>query len=161
KMDAVLAPRWKVAGNVKLTHPDKVAAIRTSMASHARAARITREERVKQFERLLGRKPWTGRPDGPKEIASLQETVLLTHASTLACILFSKEAEVGRFDELIARLPLIEQGKVEEEKPDENPRQREGKEVIDVRAAGRAIQTELTKQSETDPRRGTYRKEYW
>jgi hypothetical protein len=162
KLEEVLAVRWKVAGNAKLVRADKVAAIRNSMASHARAAKISYEERVKQLQLLLGKKPWSPKPDGPKEIATLQETVLLAHASTMASILFNKDAEVGRFDELIVRLPLIEQGKpIEEIKPDENPRQREGKEVIDMRAGGRVLQSEFTNKSEVDPRRGTYRKEYW
>ncbi len=163
KMEEVLAVRWKVAGNAKLAHADKVAAIRNNMAAHARAAKISHEERVKQLQQLLAKSPWSFRkPDEQKEIASLQGTVLLAHASTMASILFNKDAEVGRFDDLIVRVPVIEQGKTvdEEKKPDEKPLRPEGKEVIEVGAGARIIQGEFTNKSESDPRRGTYRKEY-
>ena len=57
KMEEVLAVRWKVAGNAKLAHAGKAAAIRNSMAASARAAKISHEERVKQLQLLLLVKP--------------------------------------------------------------------------------------------------------
>jgi len=164
KMEALLAARWKIAGKPELPRANKVAAIRNRMATHARAAQIPRAERVTQFEGLLEKSPPSPRkPGGPREIVSLRDTVRLAHASTMACLLFSKDAEPGRFDELIAQIPGMEQGKPANKgkKPDEKPQQSEGIQVIDVRAGLQSVQGDLTTECQKDPHQQTYYKKYW
>src|SRR5205085_5162495 len=93
KMEELLAVRWKAAGNAKLTaRADRAAAIRNSMASAARSAKISQADRLKQLQELLGKTTTPpDKPAGQPQIASLQETVRLAHASTMASILFSKD----------------------------------------------------------------------
>src|SRR5262249_6694961 len=101
-----------------------------------------------------------GKPGGQAENAALQDTVRMAHASTMASILFSKDAEAWRFDELIAAVPTTQPGKpANEGEPAENPPQPGAKGVIDV-GTGWTVQDRLTAKSEKDPRRETFRKVY-
>jgi hypothetical protein len=162
KMDALLAVKWKAASNPKLTQSAKAEAIRRSMAAKARAAKISPAERLKQLQDLLAKTPLTASKPGERpEITPLQDSVRLTHASTLACLLFAKDAEMERFDELIGRIPGSEQDKVVE-KPtiEERPQQTGEKEILDLSAGNRVIQDNLTGKDDIDPRRDAYRKMY-
>jgi hypothetical protein len=75
----------------------------------------------------------------------------------MASLLFTKDAELGRFDELVARIPSLEPDKPAT-KPDEKP-QPGPQQVIVAGAGALPIQGELTNKEE-EPRRGTFRKEY-
>jgi hypothetical protein len=158
KMEGLLAARWKAAGNPRLTQAARAAAIRKSMA----AARIPYAERVKRLQELLASSPLSAaRPDRKPPPNPLQTTVRLAHTSTMACILFGKDSDKERFDELIGHIPGIEQDRmVEGRKSEEQPRQPGEKEVIDLGAGSRVIEEQLTDKSDLDPRRDTYRKEY-
>ncbi len=161
KMEVLLAGKWKAAGNPRLTRAAKAEAIRKAIAAQARAARIAPAERLKQLQELLARSPLAAaRPDGPVRTAPLQDSLRLAHVSTMACILFSKNADLERFDELIGRIPGSEPDKVaQEKKPEDQPPRPEKKEVIDLGAGNYTTQGELT-DSEADPRREAYRKVY-
>ena len=71
KIGELLAVRWKAAGNAKLAHASRAAAVRDSMVAFARAAKISHAERVSQLQELLGKSPqYPARPGGRQEGAS-------------------------------------------------------------------------------------------
>jgi hypothetical protein len=162
KMERILAARWKAAANPGLTHAARARAIRKRLVAQTRAARVSYAERVQRLQALVAEGPLSsGKPGGQPGTTPLQDTVRLAHASTMACILFSKDAEVERFDALIARIPGSDQGKpATEPMPQEQPQQPGAKRVINLDNGPLLVQEELTDRSERDPRRGTFRKVY-
>ncbi|GEM_PF-429222 len=158
KMERLLAAKWKAAANDKLTHAEKVAAIRTSLVGAAASAKISPAERVAQLQKLTSSSLSAVKSAQKKETALLQDTVRLAHASTMACNLFHKDAGVERFDELVAKVPEIEQAEpaktVAAKPPDEDPMQPATKAGIAVGAQPKVFQGQLTPASERDPVRG-------
>ncbi|HEY7314628.1 MAG TPA: hypothetical protein VH643_35090 [Gemmataceae bacterium] len=163
KMEVVLSGHWKIAGNKKLTQADKAGAIRARIAAEARAAKIAPADRKKRLQELLAKSPLSdGKPKGKPRTAPLLDSVRLAHASTMASILFNKDAEKDRFDELIVQIPGSEQDKTAEgNKPETKPPPSGDKEIIDPPAGQTKTTTEeFTGAEQTDPRRGAYRKPY-
>jgi hypothetical protein len=97
KMETVLADRWDDAlRDTKLNRKAKVAAMRKALGVPEPIDRRT------QLEKLV-KETLAGANSAPaKTRAVLQETVRLTHASTLACALLKKDAGQDRFDQLLA-----------------------------------------------------------
>jgi hypothetical protein len=163
KMEATLASRWKPAANSKLTHAARAEAIRRSMTRTLSAAKISPAERTKQLQALVAKSPLSKPlPAGHTPVSSLEDTVRLTHASTMVSLLFSKDAEPGIFDELVAAIPGAEQAKpaAGSAKPDDNPRKL-GSAVIYVERMRPHVSTGKLNEGQVDPLRGTYRKEYF
>src|SRR5260221_9399128 len=101
-MESVLAERWNEAfKDAKLTQQAKVAAMRRVLGVPEPIDRPTQLSKLAK-EALAANSPST------KTNAVLQETVRLTHASTLACALLKKGAGQDRFDELVELVPEIE-----------------------------------------------------
>src|SRR5262249_25530387 len=150
KMEAILAARWKAAGDPKLPVAAKAAAIRKSMAASDAASKISPAERKKRLQQLVAKtlSP-PAKPAGQPENAALQDAARMAHASTMSSILLGKDAEVWRFDELIGAVPESGQGKPanEPKKPPEKPRPPGEKEVIEV-GAGWTVQDSLTDKSD-------------
>jgi hypothetical protein len=156
KMEVLLAREWKAAGNPKLTQAAKAEAIRKSMLAKARVAKISPAQRVKRLQELLDDGPLFAAKEGGKpRTTSWQDTLRLTHASTVACLLLGKDADLERFDELIGIIPSSEPDKVI--KPEKKPESPGKKEVIDLTTGNCVVQDELTAKCELDPRRDAYR----
>jgi hypothetical protein len=153
-MERVLAARWKPTANPKLTHAAKVLAIRKGLAGVASRAKVLPAERLAQLQKLTSDALAAVKPGQKKEAALLQETLRLAHASTMACALFHKDAEEERFDELVARVPQIDQTEMaktdEPKKADKRPQQPAAKGVIVVGAQPRVIPGRLTPASPRD-----------
>jgi hypothetical protein len=164
KMEVLLAGKWKVAGNPKLTPAEKAGIIHERIAAEARAAKIPPAERKKRFQQLLAKGLLsTGKPKGQPPPDPLPDAVRLAHASTLAAILFNKDAEKAQFDALIGQIPGSEPDKTVEGKKPETKTQKTG--IMSLQ------DTELGKQWTTDPeklreeknfdvRRETYYREF-
>src|SRR5262249_37609057 len=99
----------------------------------------------KQLQKLTAYRP------GQKQetTALLQDTVRLAHASTMASILFREDGEVEGFDELVGKVPKIEQTASAKTKPPDGTSKPAGKGVIVVGPEPTVIQGQLTR----DPRR--------
>ncbi|HMF19251.1 MAG TPA: hypothetical protein VKE98_18720, partial [Gemmataceae bacterium] len=116
EMEKDLAVRWKAIANPKWTHADKAAAIRKNLVS----TKVSPEERRKQLQKLIAFKP------GQKKetIPLLQDTVRLAHASTVASILFREDGDLEGFDELVSKVPEIQQpAELTKTKPEEKGKQ--------------------------------------
>jgi hypothetical protein len=160
QMDKLLAERWKTSANPQLKHADKVAAIRKNLVAAAKTAKISPAQRLAQLQKLTASTLAAVKPGVAREMALLQDTVRLAHASTMACTLFHKDADVERFDDLIARIPEIDQpepAKTEEtKKKDEGPRQPAANGIV-VGGKPRVILGTLTRASPRDVvRRGHF-----
>jgi hypothetical protein len=163
KMEGLLAGKWKVAGNARLTKADKVTAIRKVLSTDPGKARISRAERLSKLEKLIDANLSPSKPARKSDIVQLQEALRLAHSSTLSSILFSKEAEIARFDELLKRVPGVEAPAkpVEEKDPEVKPKPPvEVVKAIDVAGKPYAGLDRLTRLSERDPARRTFRKTY-
>lgn len=157
KMEALLAARWKVLRQPKLTRAARAGAIRRGLV----AAGIPAKVRLDQLRELLAKTPLSaGKPGVGPGTTPLQDVVRLSHASTMACLLLSKEDELARFDELIGRIPGAEPEKVVEAPGPETPPRPAADGVIDLAAGNWLRNDELTGKSDLDPRRGAYRKIY-
>lgn len=104
KMEPLLAGKWKVLKDAKLTQTAKVKAVQKALGIPDPADRRIQFQALAR-ETLLG-------ADSPanKSHALLQEAARLAHASTVACALLQKEAGHAKFDEWIAKVPTIDQG---------------------------------------------------
>jgi hypothetical protein len=154
KMEAVLGVKFQAAVNPKMTLAEKSAAIRNDLVRAANRAKTTLADRLAQLETLTDSALKTMKPGEKKGTTLLQDTVRLTHASTMACTLFHKDADVGRFDDLVARLPEIERTEEPKQPAEkEKPKQPAAKEAIVVGAKPTVIQGQLTLGSERDPAR--------
>jgi hypothetical protein len=113
RLEPVLASRWSVAENAKLDRPAKVRAIHKAMGVPDPAERVELLAKVAQEARKIAADP------ANKRNATLQETARLAHASTLACALWQKKAGLAKFDELMGKVPAIDQGVAKAIKDDE------------------------------------------
>jgi hypothetical protein len=164
KMDDVLAARWKVVANPKLTHADKVAALRKILVT----PQISPAERLAHLQKLTTSTLAAIKPGEKKESVLLQDTVRLAHASTMACLLLREGADGERFDELIARVPSIQQteepaelAKGGEKQPSPKAKQPDLKGAIVLGPRPKVITGRLTKTSDRDPGRpGSFCKVY-
>jgi hypothetical protein len=154
KLDGLLAAKWKATANPKLTQAAKVVAIRKILAGAADSAKITPEERRAQLRKLSESALSAVKPAQRKDLPLLQDTLRLAHASTMACFLFQKESALERFDELVARVPLIEQAVEPGPNPEKPAPANEG---IPVADQPKIIQGRLTLSSQRDSaRRGPF-----
>jgi hypothetical protein len=104
KMVVLLRARWKRLKDPKLTRPEQVQVLRTSLARAAASAAISPQARMKQLSDLTAKTLASGKAARKKETALLQDTVRLAHASTMACALFQKDdggEGAAQFDELV------------------------------------------------------------
>ena len=158
KMEAVLAVRFKAAIDPKLTHAEKIKMIRRDLV----AAKISPAERRAQLQKLAGSTLAGVQPGERKTTVLLQDTVRLSHASLLASTLFHKDADVARFDELVAEVPGIVVAEPvkgdEKKKPGDKPKQ-PAAEAIVVGAQPKV--GKLSPESARDPiRNKAFCKEY-
>ncbi len=169
KMEELMAPKWKVAGDVKMKQSEKANAIRASLVGAAARAKITPAERLAQLQKLTTAAliPEKDKGEGAqkKETLILQDTLRLSHASTMACLLLQKEAGgTDRFDDLVARVPELEQAETSKTgdtktTSNEGPAQQPAAGgVVSVGAQPRTINGRLDSTCERNPQRpGSFR----
>lgn len=157
-MEGLLAAKWKAAANPTQTQAERAAAVRSTLVGAVARAKITPAERLAQLQKLTSGSLAAVKAPQKKESAALQETLRLAHASTMACSLFHKELGLERFDELVSRVPEIEQTEAakgsEPMKTGDAPNESAPKGTIVVGAQPRVLQGQLTPASERDPGRG-------
>ena len=161
KMEAALAGRWKAAGNPKLSHAEKVTAIRRGLLGEANRSKVSAAERLAQLRQLSDKALSAMKADEDKEEALMRDAIRLAHASTMASILALDAEEAERFDELVGKVPEV--GPAKKDSPPvkkEAPKEPEEKGVIVVGAQAHVEQGSLTKKSDRDPKRGGYRQAY-
>src|SRR5262249_28457590 len=107
KMEPLLAAKWKLAASAK-TQADKASAIPAIVVGAPTGANMSPAERLAQLQKRTDSALSAVKAGQKKEPALLQDTVRLGHASTMACVLFHKDARVERFDEFIAKVPEID-----------------------------------------------------
>jgi hypothetical protein len=158
-MEEVLAARWKAVANPKLQHADKVAAIRKRLVT----PKISPAQRLAQLQKLTRGTLAAVKAGEKKETALLQDTTRLAHASTMACTLLHQDAEGERFDELIAKVPTIQQADEQTAKADDSKRPDKKAGRPDVKGAivvgpqVKVISGQLTRFGARDPgRRGHF-----
>jgi hypothetical protein len=102
RMEPILATKWKVAADPKLSQTARAKAIQKVLGVPDPADRHTLLEKLARECLDAAKAPQT------KNHALLQDTARLAHASTLACALLHKDAGQVKFDQLAARTPEIE-----------------------------------------------------
>lgn len=165
KMEPVLAEKWKVAADPKLDHAAKAEAIRTILVGGVAVApkkAADPAERLARMQKLTQDTLAAAKSPANKKLAVLQDAVRLAHASTMASILFQKDADLKRFDEFVGKVPEIDQ--TEEAPKPADPKQQPGGApggAIFVGAEPKIIQGVLNPASERDNVQvGSFRKVY-
>lgn len=168
EMEPVLAGKWDVAANPGLSQAAKVKVIRKRLSTSGRESRLTAGRRRIRVEGLT--RAALEATAGQKPEAVLQETVRLTHAATLECLLLHPREDDDRFDQLAARVPEIE-GAQSASGGDTRPASGatgaaappQGPPAIRVKLNGfkpYVVQGRLTPTHEIDPRRGSFCQRY-
>ncbi|MCI0682637.1 MAG: PPC domain-containing protein, partial [Gemmataceae bacterium] len=155
KMEGLLAAKWKAAAGPNLTQAERASAIQKSLIGAAARAKISPAERLKQLQQLATGSLAALKTPTKKDMAFLQDTVRLAHASTMACALFHKELGLERFDELVSKAPELEPAetaKSGDTKPEE--KQPAANAGMAVGAQPKAIRGQLTASSARDANRG-------
>jgi hypothetical protein len=101
QFEPLLAIRWSAATNPKLDQPAKVRQMRKALGIPDPAERLEVLAKVAKNARAVAADP------ANKRVATLQETVRLAHASTLACALWQQGPGLVKFDEMVAKVPEI------------------------------------------------------
>jgi hypothetical protein len=117
KLQPLFARKWLVVEDTKLNQAAKVRAIQKALGVPDPVERLTQLEKMAR-DALTGTKAPTN-----KRNATLQEAARLAHASTLACALLRKDIGLAKFDDLVVRLPVIDQGAGKAANAAGNPKQ--------------------------------------
>jgi hypothetical protein len=166
KMEELLAVKWKIAGNPKFTQSQKAEIIRDRIRAETRAAKLSPGDRKKRLQELLNKSPLSaGKQKGQPPPNALRDTESLAQVSTMASILFNKDAEMDRFDQFSAQILGSEQDQAAKaNKPKAKaPKSNEDDNVLEDVDAGNKWDSKLYRLTEndlTDARRGTYYKKF-
>jgi hypothetical protein len=157
-LQGLMADRWPAVANPKLTQAARAAAIRRSVLNQPDPALLAQAAREDRLQKLTSKTLSAVKAAEKKDVAVLRDTVRLAHASTMACALFHKDTGAERFDELVAKVPDLddpEAAKTEEKKPaDQKATEQAAKGVIVVGLQPTMLQGVLTPASDRDPGRG-------
>ena len=154
KMEPLLASKWKVVGDAKLTRDEKVQAIQESEDRASAAAKISLQERMAELSKLSGDALSSVKAEQKKETVVLRDTVRLAHASTLACALYHKDAgveQVERFDDLVKQIPDVDQTDQTQNNPPAEAGTSKKPAAKGKAVDGRVVVGILTTKSEADP----------
>lgn len=168
KMEGLLAQRFKVAGNPKLSKAEKIAAMVKALTVDPKKPKVSPAERLKQLQKVVLTGLTPDKKEKKNELTHLRDAVKLAHASALSSILFNKDAEPEQFDDLLRRAPDTGPPPTDEkedkdkgkDKGKEKPKTpgEEGPKVVDASGQPQVMRDQLTRTSDKDPARGTFRK---
>jgi hypothetical protein len=164
KMEELMAPKWKEAANARWSQAEKVAALRKALSLDPGKVKQAMADRFRLLQKRIDKDLKPVKSEQKSDIVPLQQAVRLAHASTLSSILFNKDAEVERFDELLKHDPDAKPAAMPEEKkpPDDKPApaMEDTPKVIEIMGRPYSVSNKLTAANEREPGRETFRRAY-